>query len=110
MRQSRMMSLVEAGANLVVGYGVAVVTQLLVSRLFELKATLAQNLAIGLICTAVSMARSYVRRRAFEAILAAPKANAPQQLWEAAHGSIWLNGLGNSRRTGWASTGRHKVC
>jgi hypothetical protein len=30
--QSRLMSLVEAVANVVVGYGVAVVTQLLVSR------------------------------------------------------------------------------
>ena len=39
------MSLVEAVANVVVGYGVAVVTQMLVFPLFGLTATLAQNLA-----------------------------------------------------------------
>ena len=37
MRQSRLMSLVEAVANVVVGYGVAVVTQLLVFPLFGLR-------------------------------------------------------------------------
>ena len=47
MRQSRLMSLVEAVANVVVGYGVAVVTQMLVFPLFGLATTLGQNLAIG---------------------------------------------------------------
>ena len=40
MRQSRLMSLVEAVANVVVGYGVAVATQLLVFPLFGLQTTL----------------------------------------------------------------------
>ena len=68
MPQSRMMSLVEAGANVVVGYGVAVATQLLVFPPFGLEATLAQNLTIGLIFTVVSLVRSYALRRAFEEI------------------------------------------
>ena len=68
MRQSRLMSLVEAVANVVVGYGVAVLTQMLVFPLFGLTTTLGQNLAIGAIFTAVSLARSYVLRRMFEAI------------------------------------------
>ena len=68
MRQSRLMSLVEAVANVVVGYGVAVGTQMLVFPMFGLTATLRQNLAIGPAFTAVSIARSYVLRRMFEAV------------------------------------------
>jgi hypothetical protein len=57
--QSRLMSLVEAVANVVVGYGVAVVTQLLVFPAFGLHATLGQDLAIGLIFTVVSLAEQH---------------------------------------------------
>tara|TARA_R110002096_G_scaffold47575_20_gene127101 strand:+ start:1715 stop:1873 length:159 start_codon:yes stop_codon:yes gene_type:complete len=48
MKQSRLMSLVEAVANVVVGYGVAVVTQILIFPVFGLHATLAQNLKMAL--------------------------------------------------------------
>lgn len=68
MRQSRLMSLVEAGANVVVGYGVAVLTQVLVFPLFGLSTTIGQNLVIGAIFTVMSLARSYLLRRAFEAL------------------------------------------
>ena len=68
MRQSRLMSLVEALASVAVGYGVAVVTQMLVFPLFGLETTLQANLAIGLIFTAVSLVRSYLLRRAFETL------------------------------------------
>lgn len=64
--QSRFMSLIEAVANVVIGYGVAVATQMLVFPLFGLHATLQENLLIGMIFTAVSLLRSYVLRRAFE--------------------------------------------
>ena len=63
-----MMSLVEAIANVAVGYGVAVVTQLLVFPLFGLTATVAENLALGVIFTAVSLVRSFDLRPVFEAI------------------------------------------
>ena len=66
MKQSRAMSLVEAVANVVVGYGVAVVTQMLVFPVFGLHATLAQNLKMGAIFSAVSIARSFTLRRMFE--------------------------------------------
>ena len=66
MRQSRLMSLVEALANVVVGYGVAVLTQMLVFPLFGLEDDYAENLAIGAIFTVVSLARSYALRRTFE--------------------------------------------
>jgi hypothetical protein len=60
MRQSRLMSLVEAIANVAVGYGIAVLTQVLVFPLFGLSATISQNLGIGAIFIIVSLARSYL--------------------------------------------------
>lgn len=67
MPQSRLMSLVEALANVAVGFGVAVLTQVIVFPMFGLTTTLAQNLKLGLIFTGVSILRSYALRRAFEA-------------------------------------------
>ena len=63
--QSRLMSLVESVSNIVVGYGLAVLTQLLVFPLFGLHASLGENLAIGGLFTIVSLTRSYCLRRAF---------------------------------------------
>ncbi len=68
MKQSRLMSMVESLANVLVGYGVAVVTQMLVFPLFGLAVTVTENLLIGLIFTAVSIVRSYALRRGFEAL------------------------------------------
>ncbi len=68
MKQSRTMSMVEAFANVVVGYGVAVATQILIFPVFGLQATLAQNLKLGGIFMIVSLARSFALRRAFEAM------------------------------------------
>lgn len=68
MKQSRAMSLVEAVANVAVGYGVAVGTQMLVFPFFGLHTTLAENLTIGAIFTVVSIARSFALRRLFETI------------------------------------------
>ena len=51
MKQSRVMSLVEAVANVIVGFGVAVVTQILIFPIFGLHTTLAQNLKIGAVFT-----------------------------------------------------------
>ena len=68
MKQSRLMSLVESLANVLVGYGVAVATQMLVFPLFGLAVTVTENLLIGLIFTAVSIVRSYALRRGFEAL------------------------------------------
>ena len=68
MKQSRLMSLVEAVANVFIGYGVAVATQILIFPIFGLHTTLAQNMKMGAIFTAVSIARSFALRRMFEAI------------------------------------------
>jgi hypothetical protein len=64
------MSLVEAVANVLVGYGVAVATQVLVFPLFGIATSLPENLVIGGVFTVVSIFRSYLLRRAFEAIQA----------------------------------------
>ena len=66
MKQTRLMSLIEAIANVAVGYGVAVATQLVVFPWFGLPARITDALAIGGIFTLVSLARSYALRRLFE--------------------------------------------
>jgi hypothetical protein len=66
MKQSRLMSLVEVVANVIVGYGVAVATQILIFPIFGLHTTLAQNLKLGAVFTLVSIGRSYALRRLFE--------------------------------------------
>ncbi|WGG59332.1 DUF7220 family protein [Brucella intermedia] len=85
MKQSRTMSLVESLTNVAIGYGIAVITQILVFPLFGLSTTLAENMAMGAIFTVVSIARSFTLRRVFEAIrmrraneaTAAPKGRRP---------------------------------
>lgn len=70
MTQSRRMSLIEAWTNVVVGYVLAIATQLAVFPLFGIEAALQEHLAIGLAFVAVSLARGYVLRRLFERIMA----------------------------------------
>ncbi len=67
MKQSRTMSLIEAITNVVVGYGLAVVTQVLAFPAFGLHATLRQNLQLAALFSVISVLRSFVLRRAFEA-------------------------------------------
>lgn len=59
------MSLIEASTNVAVGYGIAVVTQMLIFPAFGLHTTLAANLQMGAVFTAVSLLRSYLLRRLF---------------------------------------------
>ena len=56
MKQSRLMSMVESVANVLVGYGVAVATQILIFPVFGLHTTLSQNLKIGGIFSLISLA------------------------------------------------------
>jgi len=62
------MSMVEAVANVAVGYGIAVATQVAVFPVFGLHVSLADNLLMGAIFTVVSIVRSYSLRRLFEEI------------------------------------------
>ena len=66
MTQSRGMSMVESATNVVVGYVLAILTQLAVFPLFGLEAALGEHLAIGTAFVGVSLARSYLLRRLFE--------------------------------------------
>ena len=68
MKQSRLMSLAEAIANVAVGFGVAVLAQIVVFPLFGLDVSFSDNLTIGAIFTAVSIVRAYTLRRLFEAL------------------------------------------
>jgi len=64
------MSFVEAIANVIFGYGVAVVAQMLVLPWFGVHMSLTQNLKLAATFTLISIVRSFVLRRLFEAIRA----------------------------------------
>ncbi|MBV6486694.1 MAG: hypothetical protein GHHEDOFH_00629 [Pseudorhodoplanes sp.] len=66
MMQSRRMSLLEAAANVAVGYVLAIVTQITVFPLFGWRPSLGDNLLLGAIFTGVSLMRSYLLRRVFD--------------------------------------------
>ncbi len=66
--QSRSASLAEAGANVLVGYLVALLAQATLFPLFGIHTSLAQDSAIAAAFTAVSLARSYVLRRFCERV------------------------------------------
>ena len=66
MKQSRAMSLVEAMTNVVVGYGVAVLTQIVVFPWFGIEVGLAGNMKIGMVFVGVSLVRGYLLRQLFE--------------------------------------------
>ena len=68
MTQSRRQSAIEAVTNVAVGFGVACGTQAVVFPWFGLEASLGANLGIGAIFTVVSLVRSYLVRRAFNAM------------------------------------------
>jgi hypothetical protein len=60
------MSLVEAVANVAVGYALALATQIVVFPWFGLHPSLGENLAIGASFVGISLLRSYTLRRLFE--------------------------------------------
>ena len=64
--QSRRQSLIEAITNVVVGYALAVLTQIMVFPWFGLQVSLGDNLAIGAMFVMISLLRSYALRRLFE--------------------------------------------
>ncbi|MFA8387590.1 MAG: hypothetical protein ACEPO2_18385 [Pelagibaca sp.] len=66
MPQSRRLSLLEAVTNVVVGYALAVLTQIIVFPRFGLTVSLQDNLAIGAAFVGISLIRSYALRRVFE--------------------------------------------
>ena len=65
MSQSRRSSLMESFVNVLVGYFVAVGSQVLVFPLFGIHVPLRSNFMIGLWFTGISLVRSYALRRLF---------------------------------------------
>jgi hypothetical protein len=66
--QSRFMSLLEAVTNVIVGYVLAIATQIVVFPWFGIKAGVTDHLTIGLAFVGVSLLRGYLLRRLFEAV------------------------------------------
>lgn len=64
------MSFIEATTSVVVGYVLAIATQLAVFPLFGVEAALGEHLAIGTAFVGVALARGYLLRRLFERIRA----------------------------------------
>jgi len=65
MSKSRRLSMIEAVTNVVVGYALAVITQIVAFPMFGLLVSLGDNLAIGAAFTGISLMRSYALRRLF---------------------------------------------
>ncbi len=63
--QSRKQSLIESVVNVLVGYVVALTSQLVIFPLFGVNLPLADNLLISAFFTVVSIVRSYLIRRVF---------------------------------------------
>lgn len=68
--QSRAHSAFEAVANVAVGYGVAVLANMLIMPAFGYPVTAAHAAGMGVLFTAISLVRSYALRRAFNALTA----------------------------------------
>lgn len=65
MTQTRLGSLIEAATNIAIGFGINWAANLMVLPLFGFHVTAGDAFGIGLIFTAISLARSYVIRRWF---------------------------------------------
>lgn len=69
MQQTRLGSLIESLMNIAIGYGVALISQIVIFPMFDIHIPLSSNLLIGAWFTLISLARSYVIRRWFNARL-----------------------------------------
>lgn len=67
--QSRTASALEACANVLIGYGIAVAAQLAIFPWFGVHLPLGDNMLIGAAFTIVSLARSYALRRLFNLLM-----------------------------------------
>jgi len=69
MNQTKLGSLIESMMNIVIGYGIALASQIVIFPMFDIHVSLSTNLWIGAWFTAISLVRSYVIRRWFNARL-----------------------------------------
>jgi hypothetical protein len=69
MNQTRLGSFIEAWINVAIGFAINFVANLLILPLIGFHISIGQNLFIGVLYTIISVARSYVIRRWFNARL-----------------------------------------
>jgi hypothetical protein len=84
MTQTRLGSLIEALINVVIGFSINFVANMLIFPLFGFHISPGANFAMGCIYTGISIARSYVIRRWFNARLHAAAQRAAKALGEPA--------------------------
>ena len=65
LMQTKRRSFIEAVTNVLIGYLVAVISNLIVLPLFGYQVSLFDGFAIGVVFTVISLIRSYVIRRLF---------------------------------------------
>ena len=63
--QTKKGSLAESITNILIGYFVALLSQIIIFPLVGVEASLDQNIVIGLLFTVVSLCRSYAVRRVY---------------------------------------------
>jgi hypothetical protein len=68
MKQSRRASLAESALNIAIGFGVSLIAQITFLPLLGVSIDVHQNLAFAVIMTMISLGRSYLLRRLFEAL------------------------------------------
>lgn len=69
MNQTRLESFIESLANIFLGYGVAMLSQVIIFPMFGINVPFSTNMWIGAWFTLISLIRSYVVRRFFNAQL-----------------------------------------
>ncbi len=69
MNQTRLGSLIEAMINVAIGFAINFAANLVILPLIGFQISIGQNLFIGVLYTLISVARSYVVRRWFNARL-----------------------------------------
>lgn len=65
MQQTRLGSFIEAWINVLIGFGINFMANLLILPMFGFNITLMDNLYIGILYTIISVVRSYAIRRWF---------------------------------------------
>jgi len=68
VKQSKLMSMLESIINVLVGFGISLLAQMFFLPLLGVQIDFHQNLQFALIMTAISIARSFLLRRVFEAL------------------------------------------
>lgn len=67
MSQTKLSSFIEALMNVAIGFSINYIANLLIFPLFDMHISLIDNLWMGMIYTIISIVRSYVIRRWFNA-------------------------------------------